>query len=179
MMGLRSGGGFTRPHAMNHVAVCAVRVSVCMCRVHVQWPSARPKVQVWEICVPRGFGVARPSRGSIDARCRCVLAARAGATRIARASAIPRFLVKGLSESHAAHTQSFAPSIHFWRALCKFLETVSCSAKSFIVAIAHGTMDVTHFMQQEMLKVHDVPISERPHARQTPQTARQRETACA
>ena len=74
----------------------------CVCLFgHVQWPAGQPGQQVRAgiSCATWTRGCAPPSRGSGGARVCCVLAAMAGATRIARASAIrptPCLLVNGL-----------------------------------------------------------------------------------
>ena len=59
---------------------CVLCVSVRACAVSIS-PANR---YVREFGVPCGIGVARSPRGPGGARCRCVLVARAGVTRIAR-----------------------------------------------------------------------------------------------
>ena len=71
---------------------CVLCVSVRACAVSIS-PVNRYVREFGVLC---GIGVARSSRGPGGARSRCVLAARAGVTRIARAPAIPLFLVNGL-----------------------------------------------------------------------------------
>jgi hypothetical protein len=72
---------------------CELCVSVCACAVSIS-PANR---YVREFGVPCGIGVARSPRGPGGARSRCVLAARAGVARIARAPAIPLSLVNGIA----------------------------------------------------------------------------------
>ena len=90
------GGGRSRHQHDNHGQVCFVRVTSLMCSEH--WPGRRAP-RAGNSCAPVWTtGISRSPSGSGGARGRYVLAAGAGAARIARASAIPGSLVNGVSD---------------------------------------------------------------------------------